>query len=432
MKPSKILIGALSVHLFIIISIWYNGSFDLLSNPGLRGLAFGRLFGMFAVSSVLGQFLLIGRIPLIEKTFGLDKLARIHRLNGKLVLMFVLLHVFLITNAYAYLSSSTYFEQVVIFLTTTPQLVLAYIALILFLIIVVTSLAIIRLKLSYEMWYVVHLLTYIATLTAFFHQRDLGGDFLASQLASFYWLAIYVCVLGLFGLYRIALPAYLFFVHRFDVSDVHKEGSATTITISGKNIERFPRMAGQFMILRFLDRTRWWEAHPFSLSWGSNHENLRVTIKNDGDFTSKVSQVKVGTPVVVDGMYGIFTKEVMQTKKVLLIAGGIGVTPIRSLFEDLLPTHDIVFIHSAKTNSEFYLKNEIEKLAKGTKAKLTYIESEKEGRLDKVKLMALVGDITTRDVYVCGPRSFMHAVVDICKELGVPKKNIHFEKFSLH
>jgi len=73
------------------------------------------------------------------------------------------------------------------------------------------------------------------------------------------------------------------------------------------------------------------EAHPFSMSRRPDGTRLRLTIKAVGDFTRRIPGLKPGVRVLIDGPHGIFTARRSSSQKILMIAGGIGITPIRSL-----------------------------------------------------------------------------------------------------
>src|SRR5262249_41744769 len=159
---------------------------------------------------------------------------------------------------------------------------------------------------------------------------------------------------------------------------------------------------GQFLSVRFLNKSMWWEAHPFSIS-GIFDNSLRISPKNVGDFTSKLGSLKKGTKILIEGPFGSFTQNLSTTNKILFIAGGIGITPIRSLIESFGKSNkQMVLLYSNKTEREIVFKNELQNLAKKTNLKIIYVISEDEkfkgekGRIDKEKLERLVKDIKER------------------------------------
>lgn len=418
---------------------WWSGSGVLLSSdtPGVM-LAAGRFFGLLSVTGVLAQFMLMGRIKWIERSFGHDKLANVHRKVGKLVLISIIAHVLLITGSYAQISNINFLAQSVAFLQTN-DLLKAQMAFGLFLVVVVSSLAIVRLKLSYETWYFVHLVTYLAVLLAFSHQLSWGGDF-TNNLFTGYWYAIYFFVVANFVFYRFFVPFKNFFQYQFVVSAVTPDTKNTvSITITGRDISKFKRESGQFLIVRFLDLKRFWQAHPFSLSWGANNEDLRITVKNSGDFTSKVANISPGTKVMIDGPHGVFTNKFRTKRSVLCIAGGIGITPIRSLIEELsIKNLNVILLYSNKQADNIPLFNELKEYVSQKKLTMHLIVTEdnnykgEHGRINSEMIKRLVPDVLGRDIYLCGPVPFMKAIEKSLSEIGISKAQLHTEKFTLH
>jgi ferredoxin-NADP reductase len=174
----------------------------------------------------------------------------------------------------------------------------------------------------------------------------------------------------------------------------------------------------------------WWQAHPFSLSALPRPPFLRLTVKGIGDYSSAVARLRPGTRVAIEGPYGAFTTHARRRSKVVLIAGGIGVTAIRSLLEDLPRDCDPVVILRASSAEELALASEVAELVRHRKGRVhELVGSRSEVRTDR--LSELVPDLQNRDVYVSGPEEFVNRVVATVLRLGVPKDSVHFEVYSL-
>ena len=432
--------GLLWLNLAIILFYWWQGSGSLVFADITGSLiAFGRLSGLLAVYTVLLQFVFMGRTPWVERTFGLDKLARIHHTNGKLTLFFILLHPLLLTAGYSLAAGINPWVQFKSFLFDYEHVFFAGIGALLFVVVVICSLVIVRSRLRYESWYFVHLLVYVAVFASFWHQLEVGTDLLSSQVFYWYWIALYSVVLVNHVLFRFLRPVYLYYRHDFVVSRIEREThNAVSIYIKGKNLESFPIYPGQFMIFRFFTKGLWWQAHPFSLSYIPRNNELRITVKELGDFTKQLHAVQVGTNVLIDGPYGIFTEWVRLNPKVLFIAGGIGITPIRSLMEQMVTQDtDAVLLYANRTQNDIVFKDELDQIAKRPNAEIVLVLSDdpeyagETGKLERDRIQRLVPDISTRDVYLCGPVPMMDALIEVLRQLGVPKSHIHYEKFSL-
>ncbi len=428
-------------NLLIIFFFWGNYSGRLIwdSDPAGLFIALGRLTGLLAVYFVLLQLIFIGRVKWLEQVFGLDRLAKIHHLNGFLALVFIVSHPLFLTLGYSRFGQTGFLAQFYRFIFNGDELWQAFLALILFVALVFLSLVIVKKRLKYETWYFIHLLTYLAIILAFSHQLELGGDFSQGLFAG-YWYLLYFFTFGHLLGYRFFKPLFNFYQHRFYVSKLEPEThEAVSVYLSGKNLADFKIKAGQFMILRFLSRGLWWQAHPFSLSCPINSQYLRVTIKQLGDFTSAVKEkLKAGSPVLIDGPYGVFTAERCFKNKVLLIAGGVGITPLRPLAEQLIAQgKDVVLLYANKTAKGVIFKKELEQLAFKDHFKVHYFLSQEPSalgrlvRLDGEIISRLVADFKEREIYLCGPLALMKDLIRALKKLGVRASSIHFEKFSL-
>jgi len=425
-------------NIAIIFFFWYQGSILTIHQPADVWTAFGRLFGLSAVFCVLLQFVIRGRAPYIEGAFGLEKISKLHRLNGYVIIIFIILHPLFMTIGYMGLTHLDMLAQFVSFLIDFEDVFQGFIGTILFIVVVFTSIYIVRKHLKYEFWYWVHLMTYLAIFFAFGHQLEEGGDFLSNPLFRYYWYFLYAFVFGNVLIFRFGKQLYEYVFHRFYVSRIVSESpDVNSIYIGGVDMAKFHINPGQFMIFRFLDRTRWYEAHPFSLSKVFDGKEIRVTAKNVGDFTSVIKDIKPNTPVLVDGPYGAFTLP-KDNKKLLFVAGGIGVTPIRSMIEQAVgEKRDIQFIYSASHVVDLVFLHEFEELQKIHPFSMSCVISQEKdhpfelGRIDAEKLARLVPDLHERDIYICGGPQMMTGVIDLLKSKGVRSDRIHFEEFAL-
>ncbi|HMR01390.1 MAG TPA: ferric reductase-like transmembrane domain-containing protein, partial [Candidatus Gracilibacteria bacterium] len=254
-KTKKLLwIGFLALHLAIIGFYWWQGSGSLFGTDGNNAMiALGRLAGLLAGLTVLLQFLFMGRMPWLERVFGLDKLAKVHKLNGKLTLLFILTHPLLLSLGYAGASGINVVDQYMSFVFDYEHVWMAAIALWLFVFVVISSIYIVRSRVKFESWYFVHLAVYVAFFMSYFHQAEVGTDLIVSKVFAIYWIALYATVFGMHVVFRFGVPLYNFFRHGFVVDKVVREtGSAVSIYIKGKAMDRFKVDPGQFMIFRFL------------------------------------------------------------------------------------------------------------------------------------------------------------------------------------
>ncbi len=126
---------------------------------------------------------------------------------------------------------------------------------------------------------------------------------------------------------------------------------AVTIEIEGHHLNELRAEAGQFFRWRFMTPDHWGSAHPFSLSAPPTDRRLRLTVKALGAGTRKLQNLEVGTRVVAEGPYGALTAGRRTQADVLLIAGGVGITRLRALFETipLATDDDLVLLYRARS-----------------------------------------------------------------------------------
>jgi predicted ferric reductase len=301
--------------------------------------------------------------------------------------------------------------------------------------VVATSVVIVKRRLRYEWWYSVHLLAYAGIALAWFHQIPTGNELVLDTIAADYWRALYVATIVLLVVFRLLAPALAALRYRLRVAAVVNEGpGVVSLWITGRRLDRLHAHAGQFFLWRFLTRGRWVTAHPFSLSAAPDGRSLRISVKALGDHTTQLSEIPIGTRVVAEGPFGVFTDASRRRNKVLLIAGGIGITPVRALLQQM--RGDVIVLYRVVADEDILFRRELDELAAASNAELHYLVGDHatdEGRhyLSRTHLLELVPDIATRDVYVCGPAGLTDIVTRHVRQAGVRRSHIHAERFAL-
>jgi predicted ferric reductase len=402
----------------------------------------GLLLGLLATFFALTQFMLMGRVAWVERNFGLEHLASYHRVNGYLAITFILLHPIFITASHSLESRRNFIAEYGYTIAHQPFVWLALIAEILFVTVVASSIYIARKRLKFETWYFVHLMVYVAIVAVSFHQFAIGSSFVGGfhPLARAYWAGLYVFVAVNLLIWRFGLPLLNFVVHGFRLERVVAETPTTTsLYIRINNFKDWHSRAGQFVLVRIFAKGLWWQEHPFSLSWIPHDDMLRLTIRHVGDYTNAVAALKPGTRVLVSGPYGRFTREVAQTGKRLFIAGGVGITPLRSMIEEATAENiDCVLLYANRTPADVVFKEELTAMA-GKSLKIIEVFSDPpkgyrghQGYVSGALAAQLVPDIMERDIYICGPPPMMEGLLNDFKDSEVPAEQVHYERFALH
>ena len=415
---------------------------NLLTGDSIgRLLAWGRLAGLLAGLALLFQLVLIGRVRWVERCCGLDRLTRLHHILGFALLPLLFLHLLLVTLGHAAQADVGYWAQTVDFFKTWRGLLAGGMGLALMVAAAGFSALVLMKRLRYEAWYATHLALYAAFALVFWHQVVAGSDFTDHPAFKYYWVALTAFALASLVAYRFARPAALLSKHRFVVERLVAESSeVTSVYIGGRGLSSFRVEAGQFLIVRFLASGFRWEAHPFSVSCCPDGQRLRLSVKAVGDFTRRIPELKPGTPVLIDGPHGAFTSRACVSDRALLIAGGIGITPVRALAEEWAAAgRDAVVVYGNRNAATLVFRAELEALVARSQGKLRvhYVMSDdpawagEAGRVDRERLVRLVPDLLARDVYLCGPPPMMRGVRAALSELGFPRAHLHDERFAL-
>ncbi len=164
---------------------------------------------------------------------------------------------------------------------------------------------------------------------------------------------------------------------------------------------------------------------------------LRITVKELGDFTKHLQRIRKGTRVFAEGPYGTFTAELQTRRRVLLIAGGIGITPLRALLETLRAERpgDIMLLYRVIGTDDVLFVDELKKLESTRGVTIRVLTGEEIGddqtdRLGVPTIARHVPDVRERDVFVCGPPGLVDVVCRRLRLLDVPSGRIHFERFA--
>src|SRR6478752_2881837 len=147
-----------------------------------------------------------------------------------------------------------------------------------------------------------------------------------------------------------------------------------SIDIAGFHLDELDAQAGQFFRWRFLAPDHWRNAHPFSLSAAPTNSRLRLTVKALGDGSTGLQHIEPGTWVVAEGPYGAMTPRRRTRADVLLIAGGVGITPMRALFE-ALPLgagQDLTLLYRTRPNGIVF-RDELGAIARQRGAHVHYL-----------------------------------------------------------
>lgn len=423
----------------VLLLWWQNTIPGSLDSAASCLTAAGRIAGLLAAYLLLVLVALMARVPWLENRVGSDVTARYHRALGEYTVALACAHAVLIVVGYALQAGRNPVAEGVTVLFDYTDVYLAAIALGLLVCVGVVSARAVRRKVSYESWYHVHLLVYVAIGLVFAHEFAVGTDFSTSARNRLLWSGAHVVVAAAVVFFRLALPGWRSLRHRVRVGRVVVEGpGVVSLHLAGRDLDALPAEAGQFLRWRFLARGHWWQSHPYSLSAVPGGHGMRITVKDLGDSSASLARLRPGTRVFFEGPYGAFTarrRERTRDRRVLLVAGGAGITPIRALYESLPGRgSDVVLLYRASTGEDLVLYRELEAIAADRGFGLHPLIGPR-GRTgaDPLRAEALrrtVPDVAEREVFLCGPAGMTATAARELHRAGVPRRRIHVESFA--
>ena len=432
-KQHMILAGYVTVLLALVLATW------VLENPQnqieqMRTL--GKAAGTVSLTMLVAQFVLASRLRILERGIGLDWMMSLHRWNAQVLVLLVLLH-----PALAYYGP---LRQLGLSIQQSFELLelghyVGYLSLFLILITVVTSIYAYVLRLSYEVWRWIHKVAYVIILAGFVHSLLVSSNITAQTWIMWWWIMlIVITVIVTMYRYNVGFPKRWI---KYKVTRVIEQTpDVRTVYMKPTGREPISYAPGQFAFVRFISKRIPDEEHHFTISSSPLEQELSFTIKELGDFTGRIDQLRQGDTAYIDGPYGTFSACGLDGPFVF-IAGGIGVTPVRSMIRTFAlkgMKQDITLVYANKTESDVVFKQEFDEYTKQFDTfNVLYIFSAEHvtgalyGHIDDSVLGDIVNTKPKAKYFVVGPRGMMDAVLASLLRLGVHSQQIYTEKFSL-
>ncbi len=395
-----------------------------------------RLSALVGTYFALLGIVLVSRIPWVERGVGHDRLVTWHRKLGPYSLFLVGFHVLFVILGYA---GQDHVPLIVELWRLLHQYLWMWPALAGFLLMIlagVTSYKKARAKMSYETWRLIHIYTYLAIALSFMHQVLNGPMFIRHPLNRAYWTGLYVFTAASILLWRVGIPLARSVRHNLKVHKVVVEGPGViSVIMRGRKLHKLAAEGGQFFGWRFLARNHFLISHPYSLSAAPTEHLMRITVKDLGDHSRSLAYLKPGTRVFVEGPYGAFTAGRSSRRHVVLVGGGVGITPVRAIMEEFLDGVQMDVIYRASRDQDIVLKQELDYLAAQSEGaiRIHYLVGPRSQHpMDAKTLNRLIPLFADSDIYICGPGPLVDSVRQAAKDSGVPKNRFHDEAFAFH
>jgi predicted ferric reductase len=300
------------------------------------------------------------------------------------------------------------------------------------------------LGIAYEWWRLSHgLLGVFIVVVALVHVLQVRW-YVGENWQRFVWGGLTTAALLLLGQVRVIKPL-MMKRRRYCIVDRRSEGIKTwTLVLEPLGHAGMSFKPGQFAWLTIGSTPFSMQQHPFSIaSSAARHSYLEFTIRELGDFTSTIGNVKIGSSVFVEGPYGAFVPDLTSSRGLVLIAGGVGIAPMMSILRTLNDTNDqrpVILIYGNHNREETIFREELLALQKTLTLRITFvlensddILSSEPGRISESLLERHIpGDTRdTLEYFICGPAAMMDMVERYLDRVGVPSRLVHSERFDI-
>ncbi|MDT7705107.1 MAG: hypothetical protein QOG20_714 [Pseudonocardiales bacterium] len=403
------------------------------------------LTGLFALSAMVCAAVLPSRLRSVNRAFGIEGVIEVHRFLGVGAAVLVMLHLACVVaadpSAVALLDVPTapHRAQAAVAATTALGAL------------VVSALMRRHLRLSYEFWRWTHIgLGSAAVLFSALHVWWL--DHVVQQAAMLVTLTVLVLVLLAVAAYRWVWRGLLDPSTEFMVMEVRAESPTVSTVVLGPRRRRRHSHAsaaadwafapGQFAWIR-LRRSPAAEEHPFTIASSAHLDHTEFTVRHTGDFTRALRTLRPGSPVWVDGPHGAFTSDIGVCDGFVLIAGGVGITPMMSMLRTAADRGDprpYRLVVVAGSPEDLLFREELGFLCHSLDLEVTELLRRPpdgwEGHTGDlgVSLFAMVLGTVERpealDYFLCGPPGLVDDALDVLDVMDVPASRIHTELFD--
>ncbi|HTZ52652.1 MAG TPA: ferric reductase-like transmembrane domain-containing protein [Spirochaetia bacterium] len=441
-RMRRILLAGLWISLYVLLTLSPILVLLIGVRPAGRELwrDFSVALGYCGLAMWMLQFVLTARFKTIKSPFGSDAIYYFHRQISLASFLLVLVHpliLFVFSPALLSLLNPV---------TAPWRARMGMAGLAASAALILTSVFRRAWKIEYTRWRVWHgILAVLAVGLAFSHVY-LAGYYLNTPWKRELWIVYSAFWIGLLLWVRVLKPWSLL-ANPHVVSRVAAErGGATSLFLKKPKgaVARF--LPGQFAWLTagaspFADAE-----HPFSISSSAEERReICFTVKELGDFTSRIRHLAPGSMVYVDGPFGAFSCDRHpHAEGFLFVAGGIGVTPIMSMLRTLADRGDrrpLVLLYANRTWEAVTFREEIEGLGARLNLRVVHVLEKPPDGWTGARGFVTEDLIRSQlpaarrpnewEVFLCGPPPMMDAVERSLGRLGVSPGDIHSERFNL-
>ena len=434
--PASLLRIGLYLFVLIVPLVVAIASQPRTDHPFIQELA--KNFAVVGYSILAMQFVLSARFGWIERSFGLDAVFHFHRYMGMYAVALLLAHPLLYASADKWELLLGFNHPWAVSLGKVGFLALAVLA--------VSSMFRKTLSLEFETWRGIHNgLALSVLLLGFVHSLGVGGDFSGWPMRVI-WAILLSVAIGSYLRHTLLHPQRLA-LQPYEVVRVEQEThNVWSLEMAPINDARgMQNLPGQFGFLTLYRAGLPIEEHPFTIaSAPSASGRVVITIKASGDYTETIGLTCVGDRASISGPYGRFSYVLRpEENDLVFIAGGVGITPMLSMLRhmrDMRTNISVVLLYCNRQERDIIAGPELKSIAEGSHPRLTVVHVLSDpgdewmgvkGRIDGPLVQRHVSQLDNKVFYVCGPPLMTSGVIAALRRMGLPKRSVHIEQFSL-
>ncbi len=393
--------------------------------------------GFFALTVLVCAAVLPSRLRSLNRAFGIESVMEVHRFLGVSAAVLVLVHLACVV------ANDPRAVTLLNFPSAPPRAQAATMSTLALVVLVVVVALKKRLRLSYESWRWMHVGLAAAVLVfGALHVVWLQHALMVPAMSGAFLVlvAIVVAVASYRWLWRGLLDPSTEFV----IKEVRSESPTISTVVLAPRVSdgawRF--VPGQFAWLR-MGRSPAAEEHPFTISSSARDEYTTFTVRHAGDFTRTLTALAPGTPVWVDGPHGAFSGDIGRSSGFVLVAGGVGITPMMSMLRTAADRGDrrpYRLVVVASRPEDLLFREELGFLRTSLDLVVTEVmrrpSDDWEGHHGDLGygLLSLVLASTERpesvDFFLCGPPAMIHDALEVIDALDVDPGRVHTELFD--
>lgn len=409
--------------IFVTLLLFLLSKFE--TNGPIKLFTFlAQITGLVGSILISWNFFLSTRTNIIENLFGgLDKAYKVHNILGNIAFILVINHpIFLIINSLPFNTTKLYL------IPTLANLPYAFGILALYTLIILVYLTIF-VDIPYKAWKKTHEVMGLVIIFGSLHSLMITSD-----VSAFLPLKIWILSFNVFALVAYFYKRYFYYFFRqrnnYVVTNIEHDKNYLLINLKSANSNKFMQFkAGQYAFFSLEKDLR--DEHPFSIL-EQDGPNLKLGTKVVGKFTIDLTQLKVGTEMIVTGPFGCFANNMHKADEMVWISGGIGITPFLSMIKNIKENQKVTMIHTGRTEeSTLFIKLFKNYSYFFPNFKFVIHYSGTDGRLNSENIRKYVNLTSQTFVYLCGPKEMMDSFSQRLPKSGIKQKRIIYEDFSL-